>query len=142
MYFITDENGFYLGLMKKELQGEQFYSEAPILEFFIKPKKLNETEWTEGATEQEIAEYKKMFTPQIITRRQFKIALAVLGKDEQSILDGIERLEEPRRTIARISYMEAATFERNNPELITVGTEFLQMNSEQIDQVFLIGNQY
>ena len=80
--------------------------------------------------------------PEIITRRQFKIALAVLVKNEQSILNGIEQLPEPNRTIARISYTEAGTFERNNPELITVATAFLQMDSQQIDQVFIIGSQY
>jgi hypothetical protein len=80
--------------------------------------------------------------PEVITRRQFKIALAVLGKNEQSILIGIDQLPEPNRTIARISYMEAGTFERNNPELITVATAFLQMDSQQIDQVFIIGSQY
>lgn len=80
--------------------------------------------------------------PEVITRRQFKIALAVLGKNEQYILDGINQLPEPSKTIARISYMEAGTFERNNPELITVATSFLQMNEKEIDQVFIIGNQY
>ncbi len=84
----------------------------------------------------------KPVIPEVITRRQFKIALAVLGKNEQSILNGIEQLPEPQRTIARISYIEAGTFERNNPDLITVATAFLQMNAEQIDQVFIIGNQY
>jgi hypothetical protein len=36
MYFITDNNGLYTGLIVEELNGEQFYSEVPILEFFIK----------------------------------------------------------------------------------------------------------
>jgi hypothetical protein len=80
--------------------------------------------------------------PQVITRRQFKIALAVLGKNEQDILNGINQLPEPTRTIALISYTEAGTFERNNPELIFVGKTFLQMTDEQIDEIFIIGNHY
>jgi hypothetical protein len=80
--------------------------------------------------------------PQIITRRQFKIALAVLGKNENDILNGINQLSEPTRTIATISYTEAGTFERSNPELIFVGKTFLQMTDEQIDNVFTIGSQY
>ena len=80
--------------------------------------------------------------PQVITRRQFKIALAVLGKNEQDILNGINQLPEPTKTIALISYTEAGTFERNNPELIFVGKTFLQMTDEQIDEIFIIGNQY
>jgi hypothetical protein len=80
--------------------------------------------------------------PQVITRRQFKIALAVLGKNENDILNGISQLPEPTKTIALISYTEAGTFERNNPELIFVGKTFLQMTDEQIDEIFIIGNQY
>lgn len=80
--------------------------------------------------------------PQIITRRQFKIALAVLGKNENDILNGINQLTEPTRTIANISYTEAGTFERSNPELIFVGKTFLQMTDEQIDNVFIVGSQY
>jgi len=80
--------------------------------------------------------------PQEITRRQFKIALAVLGKNEENILNGIDQLPEPQRTIARISYMEAGTFERYNPELITVATNFLNMSEDDIDEVFKIGSNY
>jgi hypothetical protein len=96
----------------------------------------------EGASEEEIAEYQKSLVPQIITRRQFKIALAVLGKNENDILNGISQLPEPTRTIATISYTEAGTFERSNPELIFVGKTFLQMTDEQIDNIFVIGSQY
>jgi hypothetical protein len=80
--------------------------------------------------------------PQIITRRQFKIALAILGKNENDILNGINQLPEPTRTIATISYTEAGTFERSNPELIFVGKMFLQMTDAQIDNIFIVGSQY
>ena len=80
--------------------------------------------------------------PQIITRRQFKIALAILGKNEQDIISGINQLPEPTKTIALISYTEAGTFERTNPELIFVGKTFLQMTDEQIDNIFIVGSQY
>ena len=80
--------------------------------------------------------------PEILTRRQFKIALAVLGKNENDILNGINQLPEPTKTIALISYTEAGTFERSNSELIFVGKTFLQMTDEQIDNVFTIGSQY
>lgn len=79
---------------------------------------------------------------EVITRRQFKIALAVLGKNENDILNGINQLPEPTKTIAKISYTEAGTFERSNPELIFVGKAFLQMTDEQIDNIFLVGSQY
>ena len=80
--------------------------------------------------------------PEILTRRQFKIALAILGKNEQDIISGINQLPEPTKTIALISYTEAGTFERTNPELIFVGKTFLQMTDEQIDNIFVVGSQY
>jgi hypothetical protein len=102
----------------------------------------NPTTVIEGATQEEIEEANKPIVPEVITRRQFKIALAVLGKNENDILNGISQLPEPTRTIALISYTEAGTFERSNPELIFVGKTFLQMTDEQIDNVFVIGSQY
>jgi hypothetical protein len=102
----------------------------------------NPTTIIEGATQEEIEEANKPIVPEVITRRQFKIALAVLGKNENDILNGINQLPEPTKTIATISYTEAGTFERSNPELIFVGKTFLQMTDEQIDNVFTIGSQY
>jgi hypothetical protein len=102
----------------------------------------NPTTVIEGATQEEIEEANKPIVPEVITRRQFKIALAVLGKNEQDILNGINQLPEPNKTIAMISYTEAGTFERNNPELIFVAKTFLQMTDDQIDEVFIIGNNY
>jgi hypothetical protein len=112
---------------------------------FFKPcfdKYPKPTAIVEGATQEEIKEYQRSLVPQIITRRQFKIALAVLGKNEDDILNGINQLPEPTKTIAKISYTEAGTFERSNPELIFVGKMFLQMTDDQIDNIFTVGSQY
>jgi len=141
MYHRIDDNGFYLGVSKEANDEMEFYTEVQIVGNFIKFK-FDGNAWIEGASEEEIAEYQKSLVPQIITRRQFKIALAILGKNEQDILNGINQLPEPTRTIATISYTEAGTFERSNPELIFVGKIFLQMTDEQIDNVFTIGSQY
>lgn len=114
-----------------------------LTEFFVVPYfNIQTREFYEGATQEEIAEYQQSLVPQIITRRQFKIALAILGKNENDILNGINQLPEPTKTIALISYTEAGTFERTNPELIFVGKTFLQMTDEQIDNIFIVGNQY
>jgi hypothetical protein len=143
MKHIIDLNGFYVGFGGSKTELQQGQNEVPFapIDGLIKPK-WNGTEWTEGATAEELAEYQRSLIPQVITRRQFKIALAVLGKNENDILNGINQLPEPTKTIALISYTEAGTFERNNPELIFVGKTFLQMTDEQIDEIFNIGNQY
>jgi len=114
-----------------------------LTENFLLPH-FNQTtrEFYEGTADEEIAELQRLSVPQVITRRQFKIALAVLGKNENDILNGISQLPEPTRTIATISYTEAGTFERSNSELIFVGKTFLQMTDEQIDNIFIVGSQY
>jgi hypothetical protein len=125
-------------LQENEIAVDELVTEKFVSAFY----NFETKEFYEGASEEEIAEYQKSLVPQIITRRQFKIALAVLGKNENDILNGINQLPEPTRTIATISYTEAGTFERSNPELIFVGKTFLQMTDEQIDNVFIIGSQY
>lgn len=140
IWYNYDNDGFLLSYNYYEQKPEEGnWTDVPITQAFVKSK-FTGTEWIEGATPEEILQNTPV--PEEITRRQFKIALAILGKNEQAILNGIELLPEPKRTIAHISYMEAGTFERNNPELITVATAFLQMDSQQIDQVFIIGSQY
>jgi hypothetical protein len=134
MYYQIEENGFYLGIKSENNEGMKFYTDITPVGLFNRHK-FDGTEWIEG-------EPLPIEVPQVITRRQFKIALAVLGKNEQDILNGINQLPEPTKTIALISYTEAGTFERNNPELIFVGKTFLKMTDEQIDEIFNIGNQY
>jgi hypothetical protein len=134
MYYQIDENGFYLGIKSENNEGMEFYTDITPVGVFNRHK-FDGTEWIEG-------EGLPIEVPQVITRRQFKIALAILGKNEQDILNGISQLPEPTKTIALISYTEAGTFERNNPELIFVGKTFLQMTDEQIDEIFIIGNHY
>jgi len=97
----------------------------------------NGSEWVESATQQEIEEANKPTIPEVVTRRQFKIALAVLGYNEENILNGINQLPEPNKTIARISYTESGTFERNSDDLNFVAKTFLSLTDEQIDEVFL-----
>jgi hypothetical protein len=132
MYYRIDANGYYLGVQSSENQNWEFQTDIEMPTNFRVPKFEN-NKW--------IDEYMPE-VPELITRRQFKIALAVLGKNEQDILNGISQLPEPNKTIAMISYTEAGTFERNNPELIFVAKTFLQMTDNQIDEVFIIGNNY
>ena len=132
MYYKIDANGYYLGVQSSENQNWEFQTNIEMPTNFRLPKFEN-NKW--------IDEYMPE-VPELITRRQFKIALAVLGKNEQDILNGINQLPEPNKTIAMISYTEAGTFERNNPELIFVAKTFLQMTDEQIDEVFIVGNNY
>jgi hypothetical protein len=125
------------------LQDNEIAVDGLVTENFVSAFYNFETkDFYEGASDEEIAASQRLLVPQIITRRQFKIALAVLGKNEQDILNGISQLPEPTKTITTISYTEAGTFERTNPELIFVGKTFMQMTDEQIDNIFIVGSQY
>jgi len=146
MKTIIDKNSgklLYAVLELGELQSNELAIDELLTENFVNPYFNFETRtFYENATEQEVEQHQISLVPKIITRRQFKIALAVLGKNEQDILNGINQLPEPTKTIAKISYTEAGTFERNNSELIFVGKTFLQMTDEQINNVFIVGSQY
>ena len=146
MKTIIDKNSgklLYCVIEITTLQDNEIAVDELVTENFVSAFYNFETkEFYEGATPEEIAEYEKSLIPQVITRRQFKIALAILGKNEQDILNGINQIPEPTKTIALISYTEAGTFERSNPELIFVGKTFLQMTDEQIDNIFVVGSQY
>lgn len=124
-----------------QLVSEWQLTEVLPSEELIKPM-WNGTEWIEGATAEEIAEANRPIVPEVVSRRQFKIALAVLGYQESDIFNGIERLPEPNKTIARISYLESVTFERYSSDLIFVATNFLGLSSDQIDEVFLTANTF
>ena len=132
MFYKLNSEGLYLGVKSENNQNWEFQTDVEMPTNFRVPKFEN-NKW--------IDEYMPE-APELITRRQFKIALAVLGKNEQDILNGINQLPEPNKTIAMISYTEAGTFERNNPELIFVAKTFLQMTDDQINEVFIIGNNY
>ena len=134
LYCVTEIDS----LKENEIAVDELLTEDFVSAFY----NFETKEFYEGATSEQIAEYQQSLIPQIITRRQFKIALAVLGKNENDILNGINQLPEPTKTIALISYTEAGTFERSNPELIFVGKMFLQMTDEQIDNIFVVGSQY
>ena len=103
---------------------------------FLIAQKSGLVEYVE-ATAEEIAEANKPKVPEVVSRRQFKLALAFLGYNEENILEGINQLPEPNKTIARISYTESGTFERNSQDLIYIATNFLNLTNDQIDEVFL-----
>ena len=145
MKYIINSEGYFIGFGGPNTELSEDQQEVPYppsQDLIVAKWNFEAQEYYEGATAEEIAEAQRLLVPQILTRRQFKIALAVLGKNENDILNGINQLPEPTKTIALISYTEAGTFERNNPELIFVGKTFLQMTDEQIDEVFNTGNQY
>jgi len=140
----VNQEGFSLAVCENETIIERYRNTEGMFEVPLCTETFNRKKWDfqneiwiEGATPEEIAEANKPKVPEVVSRRQFKIALAVLGYQESDIFNGIEQLPEPNKTIARISYTESGTFERYSSDLIFVATNFLELSSEQIDEVFL-----
>ena len=75
--------------------------------------------------------------PQVITARQGKLTLLDFGI-YQNVLDYINNLSGDEAVRAKISWEAATEFNRNDPVLAAV-TQALNLNSEEIDQMFIHG---
>ncbi len=73
-----------------------------------------------------------------ITARQIRMSLIMLGVDLQNITDALEQLPEPQKSLAKIEWEYAGTFERNNEMLKVMGVQ-LGFSDEQLDQIFIDG---
>ena len=86
-----------------------------------------------------ILEQKRLAAMKPLTRRQFRLTLAMNGYDLNEIEALINQIEDPmQRTIAKIEWQDATDFERTNPTLLMMA-ELLQLTSEQIDQLWSYG---
>lgn len=78
----------------------------------------------------------KIVVPKSITPRQLRIALVLLGIDNSVIEDTIETLQEPLRSIAKITWEYSTEIHRDNPVLIQLAP-VIGMTSQQLDQIFI-----
>jgi len=132
MYFITDENGFYTGLLLKELNGHKFYTEVPILEHFVKPKFVNR-EWIEGATEEEINAVRVV--PNEVPLWCIKAILNELGLLE--IVEGaLTQLEEPLKSRANYIWNYGNIIKRDSLTVAFIG-QVLKKDKTEIDEIFI-----
>lgn len=96
----------------------------------------NGSEWIEGATPEEIAEANKSIVPEKVTAIQFIAQLSFEGISEQNIMAVIDTLNEPDRTVAKVSYNRAVYFERANPFISLIGQAFNKSESD-LDDIFI-----
>ncbi len=135
MYFITDENGFYTGLLLKELNGHKFYTEVPILEHFVKPKFVN-GEWIEGATNEEIIEVRVV--PNEVPLWCIKAILNEMGLLE--IVEGaLTQLEEPLKSRANYIWEYGNIIKRDSLTVTFIG-QVLKKDKTEIDEIFINAN--
>ncbi len=135
MYFITDENGFYTGLLLKELNGHKFYTEVPILEHFVKPKFVN-GEWIEGATNEEINAVR--IIPEQVPVWCIKVILHEMGL-LATVEAALNQLEEPSKTRANYIWNFGNFILRDSLTVAFIG-QVLQKNKQEIDEIFINAN--
>ncbi len=135
MYFITDENGFYTGLLLKELNGHKFYTEVPILEHFVKPKFVN-GEWIEGATNEEVNAVRVV--PNEVPLWCIKAILNEMGLLE--IVEGaLTQLEEPLKSRANYIWNYGNIIKRDSLTVTFIG-QVLKKDKTEIDEIFINAN--
>lgn len=105
---------------------------------FIKPL-WNGTDYYEGATPEDINAYNKSLVPENVRSRQLRLALVYSGFNLEDISTAIESLQEPNKSIAKIEWEYATSFDRNNQLLISLGS-MLNLTEIQIDELFKLAN--
>jgi len=71
-----------------------------------------------------------------VTAIQFLTQLELIGITQDAILQIIETLEAPNNTIAKISFLRATSFDRDNPLMYLVGLAFGKSELE-LDGIFI-----
>jgi hypothetical protein len=77
--------------------------------------------------------------PRTVTPRQMRVALVMTGITVESIESLIDGLEEPTRSVTRITWEYSTAFERDNPVLNAMAP-LLGLNSDQVDELFVLAS--
>ena len=87
-------------------------------------------------TPEEIAEANKLIVPSIITARQLRLQLVLNGFDLNTIDLIIDSLPEPNKSIAKVSWEYATTFEREHQMLELIAQQ-LGITETELDTIFI-----
>lgn len=91
-------------------------------------------------TPEEIAEANRAKVPESISQMKLRKQLILSGISIASIDALIQYLPKPNRDLIYIMWEYAVVFDRSNPELIGLA-QMLGLTSEQLDEIFINGNQ-
>lgn len=75
--------------------------------------------------------------PSSVTPRQMRVALVVSGISLESIEAMINGLEEPTKSITRITWEYSTAFERDNP-ILNAMAPLLGLDQSGVDQLFIL----
>lgn len=83
--------------------------------------------------------YSITYVPDEITPRQARQALLIMGISEAMITGAINTLPSPTKEMALVEWDYSIAFIRHNPLVTTMG-QMLGWNSEQLDQLWILGS--
>jgi hypothetical protein len=103
--------------------------------------KLVKGQIVEGATAEQIEAHNRASVPSPISKMRFFLQLLNLGITRQMVYDLVNAIpDEKLREMVLIKLDYSQEFDRTDPHLIMMAENF-GMTSEQLDQLFIAGNQ-
>ena len=140
----TIENGkYYKILQDNKILSFGKLEKGTVLSTIINPFFITKKEY-EDIEAEEIARIKaeEVFEepiPNSLTSRQLRMQLVLMGVDLSIIDSVIDSLPEPQKSLAKINWEYAGTFERDNGMLKEM-IPLLGFSEEQINKIFINGS--
>jgi hypothetical protein len=138
LYILFDENGKVIGenYFTEGQQPELSTDILPTVNLVVLCFNSATGEYYEGAKDEELTAAKKASVPEVVSRRQLRLAL-LLSQFDLSLIDNlINELPEPNRSFALIAWNDAIVFERNDALLNKLATT-LGLTEDVLDDLFI-----
>jgi len=136
-YYRYNENFQYIGATETE-PSDSLWTAIQHVDSFIKPV-WNGTQWEEGATQQDLEDYRKSQVPPEVQLWRIRTILK-LSQLEAQIETVLDSLPEPSKTAANYIWNYGTTVERNSQTVLLIQTT-LQLTDEQVDDLFIQANE-
>ena len=136
-YHIYNENFEYLGTTGVQ-PSNSLWTNIGYTESFIKPT-WNGTQWEEGATQQDLEDFRKSQVPYEVQLWRIRTILK-LTQLETQIEAALNNLPEPSKTAGLYIWNYGTTVERASQTVLLLQS-VLQLTDEQVDDLFIQAEQ-
>ena len=136
-YHVYNENFQYIGTTEAK-PSNSLWTDIGFNESFVKAT-WNGTQWIEGATPQELANYRKTQVPYEVQLWRIRTILK-LTQLETQIEDALNNLPEPSKTAGLYIWNYGTTVERSSQTVLLLQS-VLQLTDEQVDDLFIQAEQ-
>jgi len=136
-YHRYNESFEYIGTTQTQ-PGDSLWTNIGYTESFIRAT-WDGTQWVEGATQQDLEDFRKSQVPQEVQLWRLRTVLK-LTQLEAEIETVLNNLPEPSKTAANYIWNYGTTVERNSQTVLLIQTT-LQLTDEQVDDLFIQANE-